>query len=95
MSLTKALLLGAIGTPRRTPHNSSLNFNNEKRELNTVNNEIVEIPDYLQGFERKPWFVDPPPPCCVAYLERQHDAEGVLGPCLIKSRKRFTEKVEF
>ena len=44
------------------PHNSNLNFNNEKRELKTVNNEIIEIPDYLLGFERKPWFVDPSPP---------------------------------
>ena len=58
------------------PHNSNFDFNNEKRELKTVNNEIFEIPYYLQGFERKPWFVDPPP-CCGAYWERQHDAEGV------------------
>ena len=36
------------------PHNSSLNFNNKERELNKVNNEIVEITHYLKGFERTP-----------------------------------------
>ena len=43
------------------PHNSNLNFNNEKRVLKTVNNEIIEIPHCLQCFDLKSWFVPPPP----------------------------------
>ena len=43
------------------PHNSNLNFDNEKRELKTVNNEIIEIAVYFQGVEREPGFLSPPP----------------------------------
>ena len=32
----------------------------KKRELKTINSEIIEVPNYLQCFELKPWFADLP-----------------------------------
>ena len=66
------------------PHNSNLNFNNEKRELKTVNNEIIAQP-----------MVRGPPPLLWSLFGASTRCRRGSDQVLIRSRKRFTEKVEF
>ena len=67
MSLTKSLLLEVHWSCKTclkptTTHTLSHKYSNfdlvnKKLEIKTQNSEINKTPQYLLGFERKPWFV--------------------------------------